>query len=634
MSSFKKFLRSSSAGQNMSTGSLAATGSSEMSSNEPIGSANDGDEVVGDSDVSIIPSDDEIEDEDVDGITIDDANLPWTPQSIELDVFEARPFKSRTPIGAAERADLPVKNLDNPLFWFDKFWTHRMTTITVRQTNLFQSQSDSDLSPSKDASHGWYPLSSAEWDIFMACLFVMGVESGPVSPTRLWSGSTVRDRAIKAMSRNRFKEIKRFLHFADKTKDKKKEEQGYDCLYKVRTLLTELQKQCRENWNPSQFLSMDEMDVPFCGLHAHKERITYKKAGDGFLVYALCDKPGYVFDFSFKMDSTWKRGIDGLKPTFSIVLDLIERMQAVQPTYEYGVLFVDNLHGSIPLARSCLQRKIYFTSTARKNRVPPEVKTFVLQKNQYIAYRQGNVTVVKWKDRNECRFITTYYRPVIGGRTTRRKAAFDSTRGVYRRMDVLCGVLNVSQGYNENMNNVDVADQIRTYFSTRQRSRKWYHAHFHWVLDTCACNAYCMYKSYFERRFPSGRRDDNGKKVPILKHRDFLLRLITALLDRGASTPSLKRRRRSISSSASSDFSVASRRRLAAGNSASPSSLVNARPCSISEHPLGRVGLSSKGHDQKRVCVYCKSIKKTVFVCEGCDVGLHPQCFTEFHCRM
>ena len=129
-------------------------------------------------------------------------------------------------------------------------------------------------------------------------------------------------------------------------------------------------------------------------------------------------------------------------------------------------------------------------------------------------------------------------------------------------------------------------------------------------------------------------RDDNGKKVPILKHGDFLLRLITALLDRGASTPSLKRRRRSISSSASSDFSVASRWRLAAGNSASPSSLVNARSCSIPEHPLGRVGLGSKGHDQKRVCVYCKSKKKTVFVCAGCDVGLHPQCFTEFHCRM
>ena len=36
------------------------------------------------------------------------------------------------------------------------------------------------------------------------------------------------------------------------------------------------------------------------------------------------------------------------------------------------------------------------------------------------------------------------------------------------------------------------------------------HAHFHRLLDTCACNAYCMYKSYFEQRSPSGSRDDNG----------------------------------------------------------------------------------------------------------------------------
>ena len=130
------------------------------------------------------------------------------------------------------------------------------------------------------------------------------------------------------------------------------------------------------------------------------------------------------------------------------------------------------------------------------------------------------------------------------------------------------------RGTTKTLNNVDVADQIRRYFSIGLRSRKWYHAHFRWVLDTCACNAYCMYKSYFERRFPSGRRDDNGKKVPTPKHRDCLLRLITV------TRPGCFRR--SISSSTSSDISVASRRRLAAGNSVSPSSLVSAHHRSIS----------------------------------------------------
>ena len=44
---------------------------------------------------------------DVDEISIDVATLPRAPQNIELDAFEVRPFKSRTPVGAAERAYLP-----------------------------------------------------------------------------------------------------------------------------------------------------------------------------------------------------------------------------------------------------------------------------------------------------------------------------------------------------------------------------------------------------------------------------------------------------------------------------------------------------------------------------------------------
>ena len=72
--------------------------------------------------------------------------------------------------------------------------------------------------------------------------------------------------------------------------------------------------------------------------------------------------------------------------------------------------------------------------------------------------------------------------------------------------------------------------------------------------------------------------------MKMLEHRDFLLSLVNALLDRGSNS-SLKRRGRG---SSSSELSVGSRRRIAMTNAAS--SLVDSRSCPcLSHHPLVRV---------------------------------------------
>ena len=46
-------------------------------------------------------------------------------------------------------------------------------------------------------------------------------------------------------------------------------------------------------------VSIDEQDIGFQGRHKDKQRITFKKVGDGFLVDALC-ADGYTYSFYFR----------------------------------------------------------------------------------------------------------------------------------------------------------------------------------------------------------------------------------------------------------------------------------------------------------------------------------------------
>ena len=72
-------------------------------------------------------------------------------------------------------------------------------------------------------------------------------------------------------------------------------------------------------------VSVDEMDRGFQGQHIDKERIPYKSAGDGFLVFSCNDaESGFTFDFNPKMCTKWDRNIAGFTVTFSAVLAVLK----------------------------------------------------------------------------------------------------------------------------------------------------------------------------------------------------------------------------------------------------------------------------------------------------------------------
>ena len=49
-------------------------------------------------------------------------------------------------------------------------------------------------------------------------------------------------------------------------------------------------------YDVGKHISGDEQDAPFQGKHQAKQRVTYKKAGDGFMIDSLCE---HGFNLSF-----------------------------------------------------------------------------------------------------------------------------------------------------------------------------------------------------------------------------------------------------------------------------------------------------------------------------------------------
>lgn len=77
-------------------------------------------------------------------------------------------------------------------------------------------------------------------------------------------------------------------------------------------------------------------------------------------------------------------------------------------------------------------------------------------------------------------------------------------------------------GYNHNMNGVDIFDQYRSYYSTHPISYRTGLPLFFWLLDTSVVSVYIIYQS--------ASKTADGK---VLKHKDFCLGLVWSLITTG-----------------------------------------------------------------------------------------------------
>ena len=145
---------------------------------------------------------------------------------------------------------------------FQLFFTTTLIDMIVDQTNLYASQV---MDPSQ--CDKWTKLTADELWAYFGFMILMGVNQLPALADYWKLDPTYRYRPIAdRITRDRFLEISRYLHFVDNTLPPRTDP-TYDKLGKIRPVLDSVTQQFLTGYNPHCEVSIDEAMIAFKGDH-------------------------------------------------------------------------------------------------------------------------------------------------------------------------------------------------------------------------------------------------------------------------------------------------------------------------------------------------------------------------------
>ena len=164
-----------------------------------------------------------------------------------------------------------VTSSRDPLEMFSYFFNENFLHMIVHETNLFAAQSLA----AANRNTTW-ETSIDELKAYLGFMIVMGVNRLP-EVRDYWSRDEKLHNTFIAsrITRDRFEEISRYLHFVDNTTLPARDEPGYHRLQKVLPVISEMKQRCLEAYSPHPQNSIDEAMIPFKGKVTYRINIQY-----------------------------------------------------------------------------------------------------------------------------------------------------------------------------------------------------------------------------------------------------------------------------------------------------------------------------------------------------------------------
>ena len=292
-------------------------------------------------------------------------------------------------------------------------------------------------------------------------------------------------------------------------------------------------------------LSCDEQTQGFQGQCIFAQRITYKAEGDGFLADCICSD-GYTYSFYFRHQPPSEKFIKewNCSPLHSRVLAMVSQL----PGKNYDIT-CDNLYMSTKLCRDGkkMKQSVNFHGVARhKNRgVPHVIKQQEVTRKADLASVRNTVKVAVLQGHKVCKdlvavsiydtkpvyFLSTSCEEIKWVKKTR--AVYNAAKG--KKVPMNFHRLNIIDFYNNNMGNVDIADQLRNHYRVDNkwlRNRKWWWSLWWWGFQTLLTNSYILYTKYHKMiKSPANT---------VLSHYDYIKMIALGWMDQENHWPQKK----------------------------------------------------------------------------------------------
>ena len=274
----------------------------------------------------------------------------------------------------------------------------------------------------------------------------------------------------------------------DDREQKKKGEEGYDPLFKVRPLIDHLSAVFPVYYQPGCELSVDEMMISTRCRISFLQYMPKKPSKFGIKVWVNSEsKTGYVLSFQVYTGAMSEEANSLTKALgHRVVMDL------KQPFLGKGhKLFVDKFYTSVPLFLELLDNGTYATGTVVANHkyLPEGLKAErnQLQIGSYRFATSEKMTACIWRDRRDVLMLTTMHNMSVTTVLKRPKGERD-------KRPLSCPTCIAD--YNQHMGGVDLRDQQLSYYSlTQRRTLKWWKKVFWHLIDITVVNSWIIFRS-------------------------------------------------------------------------------------------------------------------------------------------